>query len=106
MKKSDKNILVSCSECIFFRRLLTCQTKGLKCSSCKNACCCRKCNPNTSDKKVPYVEKICFSPGMSISDYVQQKKDSVPLNQKGKNASRKTSTPLQEEKDGQFVLTL
>lgn len=74
MRKTEKNLKVSCTECIHRRRILTCHENGRDCTLCKNACCCRKCNPDASGQELEYEQRKYFSPGMPMSEYIQLKK--------------------------------
>ena len=119
MKRSEKDISVSCKDCIFIRRLSTCKEKGKVCNDCKNACCCKKCIPDVSGRKVPYELRHHFDAGMPIIDYVHKnRQDVIETCQETSNnsnspeieekvslsMSKKLSVPLQEDDDGQMSL--
>lgn len=119
MKRSEKDISVSCKDCIFIRRLSTCKEKGKVCNDCKNACCCKKCLPDVSGRKVPYELRHHFDAGMPIIDYVHKNRnDVIATCQEPSNSSKspeiekndslalskKLSLPLQEDNDGQMSL--
>ena len=70
MRKTEKDLKVSCTECIHNRRILTCHENGRDCTRCKNACCCRKCSPDATGKELEYEQRKYFSPGMPMSEYV------------------------------------
>ena len=82
MKRSEKDISVSCKDCIFIRRLSTCKEKGKVCNDCKNACCCKKCLPDVSGRKVPYELRHHFDAGMPIIDYVHKNRHDVTTDDK------------------------
>ena len=120
MKRSEKDICVSCQDCIFIRRLSTCKEKGKECNDCKNACCCKKCIPDVSGRKVRYELRHHFDAGMPIIDYVHKNKHDADIEtcqetrnnsnspeneEKGSlSMSKKLSVPLQEDDDGQMSL--
>mgnify|MGYP003297532910 CR=1 FL=1 len=88
MRKTEKDLQVSCMECIHRRRILTCHENQKFCETCKNACTCRKCSPDASGKELSYEQRKYFSPGMPISEYIQLKNKS--------KQSDKTETPSEE----------
>ena len=88
MRKTEKDLQVSCMDCIHRRRILTCHENQKFCEICKNACTCRKCSPDASGKELAYEQRKYFSPGMPISEYIQLKNKS--------KQSDKTETPGEE----------
>lgn len=120
MKRSEKDICVSCKDCMSIRRLSTCKEKGKECEECKNACCCKKCLPDLSGRKVPYELRRHFDAGMPISDYENKNRSNMVIetyqktsnNTKIQEIEKKESlsspqilsVPLQEDSDGQMSL--
>ena len=120
MERSEKDICVSWQDCIFIRRLSTCKEKGKECNDCKNACCCKKCIPDVSGRKVRYELRHHFDAGMPIVDYVHKNRHDVEIEtcQETSNnsnspeieekvslsMSKKLLVPLQEDDDGQMSL--
>lgn len=120
MKRSEKDISVSCQDCIFIRRLSTCKEKGKVCNDCKNACCCKKCLPDVSGRKVPYELRHYFDAGIPILDYENKNRSNMVIEtcQEPNNNSRTPkkekkepftssiilSVPLQEDNNGQMSL--
>lgn len=102
------------------RRLSTCKEKGKECEECKNACCCKKCLPDLSGRKVPYELRRHFDAGMPISDYENKNRSNMVIetyqktsnNTKIQEIEKKESlsspkilsVPLQEDSDGQMSL--
>jgi len=88
MRKTEKDLQVSCMECIHKRRILTCYENKKACEICKNACTCRKCSPDASGKELTYEQRKYFSPGMPMSEYIQLKKKTKQID--------KTEIPSEE----------
>lgn len=89
MKRDKKIIKVSCDECIYIKRLITCSQNGKDCCDCKNACCCRKCSPDISGKAMDSDTKTYFSAGMPLAVFAQKKL----YPQKQESAEKKTVAP-------------
>ncbi len=96
MKITEKNRKVSCMECIYRRRILTCYANGKQCAVCKNVCCCRKCSPDASGGELEYEQRRYFSAGMPMGEYIQMK-DAKKVEKKIEAAEN-----LQTDKNGQL----